>query len=79
MGVVYAATTAQVMLPNGAMVLLREGEAHAADAEVVRFRPELFSDDPERWTRPAPTSIGPDGRPVEQATAAPGEKRSVRR
>ena len=79
MDVVYAATTAQVMLPNGAMVLIQEGEARPTSDPVVQYRPELFSNDAERWTKPLPTSIGPDGSPVEQATAAPGEKRNVRR
>lgn len=76
MDTVYAVDTAQIMMPDESMVLIRKGEPWSTDSPVVRFKPELFSTEVDR---PAPTSIGPDGSPVEQATAAPGEKRSTRR
>lgn len=75
--VVYAVDTAQVMMPNESLVLIRKGEPWPVGAAVVRFKPMLFTAEPDQQ---APTSIGPDGSPVvEQATAAPGERRSTRR
>jgi hypothetical protein len=75
-GTVYAVDTANIMMPDESMVLIQKGEPWSTDAEVVRFKPQLFTTEPDQ---PAPTSIGPGGIPVEQATAAPGEKRNVRR
>ena len=76
MSMVYAVDTVQIMMPDESMVLIRKGEPWSTDSPVVQFKPMLFSDQADR---PAPTSIGPDGLPVEQATAAPGEKRNARR
>lgn len=77
MDMVYAVDTAQIMMPDGSMVLIREGQPWSPNDPVVRFKPMLFSAEAEK---PAPTSIGADGQPVvEQATAAPGEKRNTRR
>ena len=73
---VYAVDTAQIMMPDESLVLIRKGEPWPADSPVVRFKPALFTTEADR---PAPTSIGPDGTPVEQATAAPGERRNARR
>lgn len=83
--VVYAVDSAQIMMPDETMVLIRRGEPWAADAAVVRFKPKLFSADPEEWIRATPSAIGADGEPLtpesasEQMTASPGERRSVRR
>jgi hypothetical protein len=77
MDMVYAADTANIMMPDGSMVLIREGQPWSPNDPVVQFKPMLFRRDPEAQ---APTSIGADGQPVvEQATAAPGEKRNTRR
>lgn len=76
MDTVYAVDTVNIMMPDESMVLIHKGEPWSTDSPVVRFKPQLFTTEAER---PAPTSIGPDGMPVEQATAAPGEKRNVRR
>lgn len=76
MSTVYAVDTAQVMMPDESMVLVCKDEPWESDSPVVRLKPELFRSTP---AGPPPTSIGPDGIPVEQATAAPGEKRNVRR
>jgi hypothetical protein len=76
MDMVYAVDSAQIAMPDGSLALIRKGEPRRADDPLVRFKPMLFTDEPER---PLPTSIGPDGSPVEAATAVPGEKRNVRR
>lgn len=52
-------------------VQLVPGRAYAADDPVVRMHPHLFSDHPTVYTS--------RGDIVEQATAAPGEKRAVKR
>ena len=54
---------------NGVRVRLVENQAWHADSDVVRQHPALFTDDPRVLGIPT----------VEQATAAPGERRSVRR
>lgn len=79
MSVVYAVDTANIMMPNGQMVLIRRGEPRSSEEEVVRFKPFLFSTDAELYSDRPPTSVGVDGMPVEAATANPGERRSVRR
>lgn len=68
---VFAAQTCTVATPDGRHVVLTRGEPWAADDPLVRSRPDLFTDRPEpRRTVPAP---------VEDMTAEPGSRRSVRR
>lgn len=79
MQVVYATSQAMVTLANGTQVLINKGQHWPDSDPVVRAQPSLFSTDP-RWgltytTEPA----GFGDPPAEQATAAPGEKRTVRR
>lgn len=75
---VYATETVRITTESGAPVLVQKGSHWPADDPIVRDNPQLFSEDP-RWgmvyTRP------PEGydAPIEQATAAPGEKRNTRR
>lgn len=57
---------------DGRKIPVQAGTAWSASDPVVKAHPEMFSTD-ERYLR---TSVD---RPVEQATAAPGEKRRVRR
>lgn len=52
-------------------VQLFAGRAYVADDPVVRQYPHLFTDDPVVYTHA--------GHIVEAATAAPGERRGVRR
>lgn len=55
---------------------LTEGDLWDADDPVVREHPDWFSDDLEPIIR---RSVPKVESPVEQATAAPGEKRPTRR
>lgn len=82
MKVVFAMGTENVILPTGATVRVQRGSMVPESDPLVRARPDLFSPDP----RYAPNLLGTElpeefgeGGPVETATAAPGEKRSVRR
>lgn len=72
---VYVRDTCVVRL-NGEAVYLQRGDIWDDRDPTVRARPEFFTSDPPRitttpgWSPPAE---------VEQATAAPGERRSTRR
>lgn len=58
---------------DGAKVRLTQGDAWEGDDPLVKARPDLFTDRPEKVHSSAePNSVT---RHVEQATAAPGEKR----
>lgn len=72
MNVVYAVATAMVPLPDGGRYTVRAGTHWLADDPVVLAQPGLFSDDP---TIGLNYSVRPSERPVETASAAPGEKR----
>lgn len=74
MNVVYAKYSAWVS-PS---VQIVEGEAWRADDPIVQKYPQKFADLPKivRTTLPRHLQGEP---PVEQATAAPGEKRTTRR
>ena len=76
--VVYARDTASVSF-EGAQTVVHKGSHWAATDPLVAQYPHLFSPDPRYGMR---YTVEPDGygdAPVEQATAAPGEKRSTRR
>jgi hypothetical protein len=72
--VVYAVATCASSTDDGIGVNLREGDVWAADDPFVRSHPGLFSDEP-----PGPRFPLRTVRVVEQATAAPGERRVTRR
>jgi hypothetical protein len=76
MHIKYATATCVVPF-QGLRVTLTAGEAWDASDPLVRSHPTLFADVPSvvRGTGPS----GVTERPVEQATAAPGEKRGTRR
>ncbi len=76
--VVYAVDTRGVQLPTGGGGQIPKGSHWPADDPIVLAHPDLFSDDP-RWGMLY--SVEPEGydAPVEQTTAAPGEKRATRR
>lgn len=80
MRVVYATSTTSVKHPEGHVVLVRAG-THWPDDDplVVQYGANLFSPDPRHGLNSStPRDFDADA-PVETATAAPGERRSVRR
>lgn len=79
MNVVYAVTNSVVPLEGGGRVMVRVGSHWPADDPVVVAQPSLFSPDPSYGLNRSGPAPEPPARPVEQATAAPGEKRTVRR
>jgi hypothetical protein len=78
MNVVYATATVPVQLPSGIGGMVQKGSHWPADDPVVLAHPEYFSPDPRFGMSYSVEPAGYDA-PVEQATAAPGEKRQVRR
>ena len=80
MNVVYATYSAQVATPDGGRWNVQGGQHWPAGDPVVAAAPAgLFSPDPRYGVS---FSAPPDElreAPVEQATAAPGEKRNTRR
>lgn len=70
---VYAAAPC-VAYVNGLRIQLETDDVWDADDPVVKARPDLFRATPVKVNRTVPVSP-----PVEQATAAPGEKRGARR
>lgn len=77
MKVVYATANVVVTRPSGEGISIHAGQHWPANDPVVRDFPDLFSDDPRIGLRvSAPLS---EDEPVEQATAAPGEKRQTRK
>ena len=67
----FAATTC-VVFHNGQRRNLAEDDAWDANDSLVKAHPDLFADTPRRV-------FGTGARPVEQATAAPGERRTTKR
>jgi hypothetical protein len=78
MDVVYATATTHVTTDNGARIVVHKGQHWPANDPVVRAQPSLFSDDPRYGMAYSVEPAGYDAPPgeVEQATAAPGERRS---
>lgn len=69
---VYAVATCGSETADGLTVNLTRGDCWAADDPFVKAHPGLFSDEAiPRRTTAAPV--------IEQATAAPGERRATRR
>lgn len=83
MDVVYAKTSGNVMTPDGGQHTVIGGQHWSASDPVVRQAPHLFTTDPRyglAFSVPPPEMAQPPDEPVEQATAAPGERRAqVRR
>lgn len=71
-GFVWAKGDAVVQIGH-VRAVIKLGECRHDWDQVVRTRPELFASEPTLVVR----AVGDP--PVEQATAAPGEKRSTRR
>ncbi len=77
--VVYAKDSANISLPNGGRGKILKGQHFPADDPFVRSRPDLFSSDPRYGLLYTVEPDGFDAPIVEEATANPGERRSVRR
>jgi hypothetical protein len=81
MQIVYAKYSASVATPDGGQAVVQGGTHWRADDPLVKAAPAgMFSPDPRyglNWYGPPPPEMAEP--PVEQATAAPGEKRNVRR
>lgn len=86
--VVYAVSSANIALPDGTPIPVIIGTHWPSTDPVVRARPELFSPDPRFGLAYLPSSPPPgydaelnelDADEFESASAAPGERRSVRR
>jgi hypothetical protein len=85
-GVVYATADASVAMPGGYTQRVRKGSHWRADDPLVLDHPDLFSADP-RWgmsysspqLEAANVADDPVVVAVESATAAPGERRPLRR
>lgn len=74
MDVVYALDSAVVAMPDGSQVHVRKDSTWPAEDPVVVQQPRLFSADPRGVVQSSGALP-----PVETATAAPGERRNVRR
>jgi hypothetical protein len=82
--VVFAKTTASLRMSDGQTVTIRVGTHWPENDPVVVEHPGAFTTDPRygmSWTGPAPhyMSLPPDAPLVEEATARPGERRTLRR
>lgn len=79
MDVVYATSTTHVTTREGGRLVVHKGEHWPATDPVVQAQPSLFSADARygmRYTVEPDGYDAPIGAPVEQATAAPGERRT---
>jgi len=77
--VVYAKADFPVGDPNGGQQRVWKGSHWPADDPVVLQFPDRFTADPRYGLNYSREPAGYDDPPVEQVTAAPGEKRNVRR
>lgn len=77
MEIVYATGNSVVALPGGGRMRVTKGGHWPADDPVVKAHPELFSADARYGLTFSAEPRGYDA-PVEQATAAPGERRNRR-
>jgi hypothetical protein len=76
---VFAVVTQVVPLESGGTVTVRKGTHWPAEDPFVLSHPGMFSPDPRWGMEYTQEPAGYDAPPVEQATAAPGERRNVRR
>jgi hypothetical protein len=77
--VVYAVSDGQVPMADGSLATVRKGGHWPALDPVVKAHPTLFSTDARYGMSYSVEPEGYDAPQVEQATAAPGERRSTRR
>lgn len=86
MDVVFAQGSERVPLHSGAVAQVQKGQHWPASDPVVQARPDLFTDDPRYGLIYTEAPPGYDAElnrldegEFEEATAVPGERRSVRR
>jgi hypothetical protein len=72
--IVYATSTTSITDASGLAFTLHRGEVWDADDPLVKLKPQFFSETPVI----ARVSQGEGWEVVEQATAAPGERRKIR-
>jgi|GEM_PF-1509560 hypothetical protein len=73
--IVFALSTCSTTDPQtGLIIRVVEGEPWAANDPFVKARPDLFGAQPERIRRTIPAAPV-----IEQASKAPGEKRTTKR
>jgi hypothetical protein len=77
MDIVYATASSVVALPGGGQKHVAKGSHWPADDPIVLAQPSLFSEDARYGLNFSAEPAGYD-HPVEQATAAPGERRARR-
>ena len=78
MDIVYATSTTMVAAPNGGQVHVMKGTHWPAEDPIVQAQPSLFSTDARYGLNFSSPPEGYDAPVVEQATAAPGERRNRR-
>lgn len=81
MNIVFATANAVVALPGGGQVNVRAGSHWPAEDPIVQAQPSLFSDDARNglnFSTPPAELTTRQVETVEQATAAPGERRARR-
>lgn len=76
---VFAMDTFPAETPAGARVIVRKGSHWPADDPLVLRYRTAFSSDPRYGLQYTQEPAGYDDPPVEQATAAPGERRTIHR
>lgn len=76
---VFATADFPATAPNGQRVMVRKGSHWPVDDPIVATHRGNFSPDPRWGLQYTQEPAGWDDPPVEQATAAPGERRSIRR
>lgn len=76
---VYATGDFPAVSQIGQRLMVRKGTHWPADDPIVRDHPECFSPDPRYGLQYSAEPEGWNEPPVETATAAPGERRQVRR
>lgn len=84
MSTIVVAITTTTLFVDAQRIHVNQGAAWAADSPVVTLHPELFSADPHRALGldiepPAATKPRRRETPVEQKTAAPGEKHDIKK
>lgn len=76
---VFATADFPVTSPSGQRLVVRKGTHWPVEDPIVKANPGNFSADPRWGLAYSEEPAGWDDPPVETATAAPGERRNIRR